>query len=183
MPDVVDLILQDHRQVEELFEKLKSDPEQRAGLVPVLTTLLTAHSRAEEAEVYPAAAKAGGEDDVEHSQEEHVEADRLLARLAECDPGSSEFDAALEDVVKAITHHVEEEESTVLPGMRERMGEDELNRLADAFLASRAEHLGEQPDDITKGQLEQQAENLDLEGTSGLSKQELTDKLRSNASE
>jgi hemerythrin superfamily protein len=183
MPDVVDLIMQDHRQVEELFEKLKSQPDQRAGLVPVLTTLLTAHSRAEESEVYPAAAEAGGADEVEHSQEEHVEADQLLARLAQTDPESPEFDSALDELVKAVSHHVEEEESTVLPGMRERMPAERLGELGDAFLASRKRHLGEQPEDITKAQLQQQAENMDLSGTSGMSKEELTEELRRSASE
>jgi len=59
--DVVDLIMQDHREVERLFDELKDSPEKRPNLLPVLTTLLTAHSRAEEAEVYPVAAAEAGE--------------------------------------------------------------------------------------------------------------------------
>ena len=51
--EVVDLIMQDHREVERLFDELKDNPDKRPNLLPVLTTLLTAHSRAEEAEVYP----------------------------------------------------------------------------------------------------------------------------------
>ena len=39
--DVVDLIMQDHREVERLFEELKENPEKRPNLLPVLTTLLT----------------------------------------------------------------------------------------------------------------------------------------------
>lgn len=55
MADVVDLITQDHREVEALFERLEKEPDQRPMLVPVVAALLVAHSRAEEAEVYPAA--------------------------------------------------------------------------------------------------------------------------------
>ncbi|MGH3353884.1 MAG: hemerythrin domain-containing protein, partial [Nocardioides sp.] len=70
--DVVDLIMQDHREVESLFEKLQQDPDVRAGLTPILVTLLAAHSRAEEAEVYPVARDEAGEaEEVAHSQEEH----------------------------------------------------------------------------------------------------------------
>jgi hemerythrin superfamily protein len=182
MPDdVVDLIMNDHREVERLFEQLKTEPEKRRGLIPVLTTLLTAHSRAEEAEVYPEAAKAGGADEVEHSQEEHVEADELLAKLANTDPNTSAFDTALDALVEAVTHHVEEEESTVLPGMRDRLSTEQLAQLGDAFLASRAQHLGEQPEDITKVQLQQQAANLGVSGASSMSKQQLTEELRSHA--
>ena len=48
-------------------------------MLPVVTALLVAHSRAEEAEVYPAARDEAGEaDEVEHSQAEHVEAEEIL---------------------------------------------------------------------------------------------------------
>jgi len=182
--DVVDLIMQDHREVERLFDELKTSPEKRPNLVPVLTTLLTAHSRAEEAEVYPVAAKEAGEaDDVAHSQEEHVQADQLLAKLAETDPMSGKFDQVLQELVDAVTHHVQEEESKVLPGMREQLSEGRLQELGEAFVASRKQHLGEQPADITREQLAQQASNAGVSGTSGLPKDELQDKLRSEAGE
>jgi hemerythrin superfamily protein len=182
MPDVVDLIMQDHREVERLFAELRDHPEKRPLLVPVLTAVLTAHSRAEEAEVYPAAAdEAGASDDVEHSQEEHVEADELLAQLADADPTSEAFDQILNKVIDAVTHHVEEEESSVLPAIKERLSDQRRAELGEAFLASRAEHLGDQPDDITKAELEQQAANLDLPGASGMSKEELQQALREKA--
>jgi hemerythrin superfamily protein len=178
MTDVVDLIMSDHREVERLFDVLKNDASSRRLNLPVLTTLLTSHSRAEEAEVYPAAAEAGGAEDVEHSQKEHLEAEQLLAKLAETDPEDPEFEDRLQELVDAIKHHVEEEETTVLPGMRERMNEDQLRDLADRFSAARADLLGEQPDDITKEQLVQQAQNLDLEGVSDNLKDELMAKLK-----
>jgi hemerythrin superfamily protein len=184
MPDVVDLIMQDHREVERIFEELKSSPEKRPGLVPVLVTLLTAHSRAEEAEVYPAARdEAGEEDDVEHSQEEHLLADQLLGRLAQTDPESPEFEPALSALVEAVTHHVEEEESKVLPGMRQNLSTERLEELASAFGQSRAQHLGETPDDISKEELVQQADNIDLDGARGKSKSELQSELAEHADE
>ena len=67
--DVVELIMQDHREVERLFDQMQSHPDQRPMLVPVVTTLLIAHSRAEEAEVYPAARDEAGEsEEVAHTQ-------------------------------------------------------------------------------------------------------------------
>lgn len=180
--DVVDLIMNDHREVERLFDELKDEPQKRPNLLPVLTTLLTAHSRAEEAEVYPAAAREADEtDEVAHSQEEHVEADELLAQLAATDPTSAEFDQVLQKVIDAVSHHVEEEETKVLPGMRERLSDERRLELGQAFAASRERHLGEQPSDITKGQLRQQAANADVSGTSGLSKEQLQQKLREEA--
>ena len=176
--DVVDLIMQDHREVERLFDELKENPEKRPNLLPVLTTLLTAHSRAEEAEVYPvAAAEAGEKEEVSHSQQEHIEADQLLAKLVKTDPASADFDKALQNLVDAVSHHVEEEETKVLPGMRANLSDQRRTELGEAFAASRKEHLGEQPGDMTKDQLAQQASNADLSGTSGLSKDQLKQKV------
>lgn len=182
--DVVDLIMQDHREVERLFDELKDNPEKRKGLVPVLTTLLSAHSRAEESAVYPAAAAEADEaDEVAHSQEEHVEADKLLAKLAATDPESSDFEKVLQNLVDAVSHHVEEEETKVLPGMRENLSQERRLELGEAFAASRKEHLGDQPDDITRDELLQQARNADVSGVSSLGKDELKKMLQQEASE
>lgn len=178
--DVVDLIMQDHREVERLFDELKDSPEKRPNLLPVLTTLLTAHSRAEEAEVYPvAAAEAGEKEEVSHSQQEHIEADQLLAELAATDPASPDFDKVLQNLIDAVSHHVEEEEAKVLPGMRSNLSDDRRADLGEAFAASRKQHLGEQPGDMTREQLAQQADNADISGTSGLTKEELKKKVES----
>src|SRR3954447_4558111 len=139
MTDVVDLIVQDHRELQRLFAELRSEPAKRPTLAPVMSTLLFAHSRAEESEVYPRARAAGGQDDVEHSQEEHLAADRLAERLTSLDPESDEFAQVLEELVEAVTHHLEEEEESVLPHMRERLTADELDDLGERFLAARAE--------------------------------------------
>ncbi|WP_328988896.1 hemerythrin domain-containing protein [Kribbella sp. NBC_01245] len=177
--DVVELIMQDHREVERLFDELKKHPEKRPNLVPVLTTLLTAHSRAEEAEVYPAAKDEAGEtEEVAHSQEEHVQADKLLEKLAAADPMAPDFDQVLDELVEAVTHHVEEEEKKVLPGIQARLSEERRLELGDAFLVSREKHLGQQPADTTKEQLLQQAGNADISGVSGLGKDELKEELR-----
>ena len=180
--DVVDLIMQDHREVERLFDELKDNPEKRPNLLPVLTTLLTAHSRAEEAEVYPVAAEEAGEkDEVSHSQQEHIEADQLVAKLAETDPTSEAFDKALQNLIDAVSHHVEEEETKVLPGMRSNLSDERRAQLGEAFAASRKQHLGEQPGDMTREQLVQQAKNADISGTAGLSKDQLKKKVESEA--
>ena len=181
--DVVDLIMQDHREVERLFDELKTHPEQRRLLIPTLTSLLTAHSRAEEAEVYPVARDEAGEaEEVAHSQEEHAQAEQLLARLAQTDPEASEFDEVLDDLVEAVTHHVEEEESTVLPGMRERLDDARRAELGRAFAASRAEHMGDQPGEATREELLLQARNAGLTGASSMSKEELARELKKMAS-
>lgn len=178
MSDVVDLIMEDHREVERLFDRMKAQPDQRPMLVPVLMDLLVAHSRAEEMEVYPVGRdEAGLADEVEHSQEEHAEAEELMERLAEVDHTTAEFDTLLEQVIESVSHHIEEEEAEVLPGLRQGLSEERLGELGEAFVRSRAEHMGQQPGEATRDELEQQARNAGVEGTSSMTKDELKDEL------
>ena len=136
--DVVDLIMQDHREVERLFGELTRHPDKRPRLTAMLAALLTAHCRAEEAEVYPV---ARGEEDAHGG----AEAERLLGRLAEEDPRSSAYDEVLASLEEVVTHHVREDESTMLPEIRERLDEQGRAELGVAFLRSRGEHLSTQP--------------------------------------
>jgi hemerythrin superfamily protein len=176
--DVVDLIMDDHREVERLFDQMKSQPDQRPMLVPVVTTLLVAHSRAEESGVYPVARdEAGQADDVAHSQQEHAEAEQLLERLQSLDHSSAEFDSTLEELIEAVTHHVQEEESSVLPGMRQNLTADRLAELGEAFVTVRATHMGDQPGEATKEELLQQARNAGIGGASSMSRDELKQAL------
>jgi len=180
--NVVDLIKADHREVESLFERMKSDPSQRPMLVPIVSALLVAHSRAEEAEVYPVARdEAGIAEDVAHSQEEHAEAEEVLERLKRLDHDSAEFATTLDELIEAITHHVEEEESTVLPGMARTLSAERLQELGEAFVTARAEHMGDRPGEATKEELLVQAENADISAASSMTKDELKSALREQA--
>jgi hemerythrin superfamily protein len=182
VPDVVDMIMADHREVERLFDLLETEPDQRVRNFPVLSALLIAHSRAEEAEVYPVAKdEVGASEEVAHSQEEHVAAEQILERLKAADPTSAEFDRVLAELVEAVSHHVEEEESSVLPAMRSGLDERRRQELADAFTQSRADHLGELPGEASKEELLQMAQNVELEGASSMSKSELDQKLKQQA--
>ena len=180
--DVVELIKADHREVERLFEQLRSQPATRALNFPVLCSLLIAHSHAEEADVYPVAKDEAGEtEEVAHSQGEHAEAESMLERMSEMDPDSAEFESALEELVEAVTHHVEEEESKVLPGMQQRLSEGRRAELAEAFISTRIEHLGDRPGDATRVDVVQQAANADLDGRSAKSKEQLKEDLLAKA--
>jgi hemerythrin superfamily protein len=181
MGNVVDLIMNDHRELERLFDQLQNQPDTRPTTLPVMMSLLTAHSRAEEAEVYPAATEAGVDKHVEHSQKEHLECDQLAADLAETAVDAPDFDEKLTKLIDAVKHHVEEEETTVLPGMRNLLPSERLNQLGEAFLASREQHLGSMPADITKDELEQQAENANVAGASTKTKDELAQELKAAA--
>src|SRR6187200_3012375 len=180
--DVVELIKMDHREVERLFDQMKKKPQTRSLNFPIVCALLIAHSRAEEAEVYPVAKDEAGEmEEVEHSQDEHAEAEHMLEEMTAMDFNSAEFGKALEKLIKAVKHHVEEEESRVLPGMQQRLSAARRAELAEAFISARTEHLGDRPGQATREDLEQAARNAGLSGISSSSKKELKDDLLEHA--
>lgn len=178
MADVVDLIMEDHREVERLFELIKTEPDQRLNTLPLLSSLLIAHSRAEEAEVYPVAQQEIGGDQVTHSQEEHILVEQLLERLEGANVESSQFDTLLRQLEDAVTEHVEEEESSVLPAIREQLDQQRRAELGEAFAEARTEHLGEMPGEATKEELVQQAKNLGISGAQAMEKDELRTELK-----
>ncbi|KOU25345.1 cation-binding protein [Streptomyces sp. WM6372] len=142
--DVVEVILKDHRTMEDLFRRMRSVEADRAKALAEFSALLIAHGEAEEAEVYGALKRFKGVDDeeVEHGEEEHTEGNEALLALLEVDDvGSDTWDARLEDLVKAVTHHLDEEERTILNGARESVPDDRRAELGAAFLRAREEQL------------------------------------------
>jgi len=180
--DVVELIKNDHREVERLFDMLQKQPATRGLNFPILCALLIAHSRAEESEVYPVAKDEAGEtEEVAHSQGEHAEAEHMLEQMTAMDPDSAEFATALDELIKAVNHHVEEEESKVLPGMQQRLSDARRAELGEAFVTARTEHLGDRPGQATREELQQAARTAGLTGTSSSSKEEIKTELLEHA--
>ena len=141
--DVVDLIVSDHRAIAELLEQVKAEPERRPQLLASLASMLAAHSRAEEDEVYPVAREGAGDSDhqVQHSYEEHEQVELLLEDAGALEPDSTHFEAKFAELEQALRHHVDEEESAILPRLRERLDSVTLEELGEAFSRRRYQEL------------------------------------------
>ncbi|MFE1196850.1 hemerythrin domain-containing protein [Streptomyces olivaceoviridis] len=142
--DVVELILQDHRRMEDLFRLMRSVEADRASALEEFADLLIAHALAEEAEVYPALKRYKNIDDeeVEHGEHEHDEGNEALLELLEVEEvGSEEWDEKLEALVEAVTHHADEEERTILNGARENVAAERRAELGAAFREERERQL------------------------------------------
>lgn len=138
--DVVDLILADHREFERLFRALRNREDDRAAHLRELADLLVAHALAEESEVYPKLGvhAPGEQEEIDHSVQEHAEGHEALAHLqAITDVDSAAFDEALEQLVEAVTHHIDEEERDVLNAARENVPEAVRLRIGEGFMRAR----------------------------------------------
>jgi hemerythrin-like domain-containing protein len=118
--NLISVITQDHREVEAVFQELESGagtPEHRRDLADHVIAELVRHSVAEEQYMYPAAREAldGGDELVDHELEEHAEAEKLMKELDGLHPADPRFDELLGTLTSEIRHHIEDEESDLLP--------------------------------------------------------------------
>ncbi|GHH38960.1 hemerythrin domain-containing protein [Streptomyces candidus] len=142
--DVVELILKDHRTMEDLLRNMRSSEADRAKALDEFADLLIAHALAEEAEVYPALKryKKIDEEEVEHGEEEHEEGNEALLALMEVEEvGSDEWDEKLEELSEKISHHTDEEERTILNDARANVSDERRAELGAAFTRERDKQL------------------------------------------
>jgi hemerythrin superfamily protein len=137
--DVVDLILEDHRRMEDLLRSLRDVTADRAPALQSFAALHVAHAEAEEQEVYPRLRpdRAVSAHDAGHGVHEHREANEALLKVMELGPDSAEFDDAVEELSGRVEHHLAEEELSILNPARTEVDDDERRRLGAAFARSR----------------------------------------------
>jgi len=136
--DAVTLITNDHRRMEQLFDRLRSGHGDRQQLLDECAARLTAHSHAEEQMVYPELATAGP---ALHGADEHHSAERMLHDLQRVSPEGPDFDDLLEDFAAAVEHHIEEEETELLPALRDAVTAERLIEIGAGFEAVRIQEL------------------------------------------
>lgn len=138
MNDPMTILKADHRQVRQLLTKLAETDEgaERNELTATLEKALTLHMNLEEGLVYPLVQREVGEEDAEEAEIEHGLARDGLAKVISMTelPG---FGAAVEMLKAGIEHHVHEEETELLPELKERLDRATWLALGDAILQAK----------------------------------------------
>lgn len=145
--DAIELLEQQHRQVEDLFDALLSadedDSERRQEIFDQLADALAGHTIIEEQLFYPVAQRIDDEL-IQESLAEHLEVKRMLAELLDLDPSDDAFEAKVQELKEAVEHHVSEEENGLFPEVRLHLDADRRNELGDEmesmFEGIRQEH-------------------------------------------
>jgi hemerythrin superfamily protein len=125
--DAIDLLTEDHRNVDELFEDYESikedgDDAAKEELVAQICNELTVHATIEEEIFYPAAREAVDDDDadmLDEAEVEHEHVKMLVDELRTMTPGESLYDAKVKVLSEYVKHHVEEEEGEIFPTLRD----------------------------------------------------------------
>ena len=142
--DAIALLKQDHREVAQLFTRFE-----RAGdgafrvkqrLVEEMITALSVHAGIEELVFYPALRReiTRLDDDVLEAIEEHHVVKLLLHELEGTAPADERFDAKVTVMMENVRHHVKEEEQTLFPKVRARLGRARLLDIGDELRAAKS---------------------------------------------
>jgi hemerythrin superfamily protein len=191
--DGITVILNDHRNVEDFFSKYEqsTDSAEKLRLVSKIIEELTVHAAIEEQVLYPLVSERleDGDELRSHAVEEHDEAREVLAALEQLPVTDGSFDDKVRELIDEVRHHVEEEEEDLLPKLRDRLSGKELTDLGERLRKAKAgapvspsqderaagngtaQGDGEAPG--TKEELYKRAQELDIDGRSQMSKDQL----------
>lgn len=177
--DAIELLTTDHDVVRALFERFRSAQENEAtdrmaDLAAQIFEALEVHTTVEEEIFYPAI--RGEKDDldetVDESVEEHHVVDVLMNEMRDLRAGADEWVAKMTVLMENVEHHAEEEEQEMFPDVREELGEERLQQLGDELEARQQTARAELS---SKQELYEKAQELDIEGRSSMTKDELAE--------
>lgn len=129
-----DLLKQDHRRVDRLFQKVKDTPKgEHPALFKQIKAELDVHAHIEEVAFYPVLEAKGDKDLKDITREgieEHRQAKMFLKEIDGMSVGNKQFEAKLKVLMEDIEHHVKEEEDEMFP-----MVEDQFSTAAQEKMA------------------------------------------------
>jgi hemerythrin superfamily protein len=149
-PLAIELLMADHRKVEDLFEQYEQekegDDDTKRGIAERICGELTVHAQVEEEIFYPWLRENLDEEEmdmVEEAQVEHNGAKDLIAQIQGATEIDAKYDAKVKVLSEYIKHHVKEEEKEIFPEVSsEKEALDELGEEMAARKAELMEELG-----------------------------------------
>ena len=141
--DAFNLLKEDHRKVEELFEQLESAQGQaKMRVFEQIKTELELHTHIEEKIFYPALEKPKQTHDLTlEAYEEHDVVKKLLQELSRARTANEEWEAKAKVLQENVEHHVEEEEGELFPKASSALGADEIEALGEQMEAEKERRL------------------------------------------
>jgi hemerythrin superfamily protein len=133
--DIAEIIANDHRTVENLFDEVRRGDGDARKVADAIIEEMTAHAAAEEQIFYPALRDMvpGGSQMATRAQKEHRLMKDMLGRLRRSQPGETEFESALRALASEVLSHAPVEENDWLPALRSVIGEDKMRELGRIF--------------------------------------------------
>jgi hypothetical protein len=120
--NIIEMLKADHKKVKALFEEFEDaqDAKTQQQLVNTALMELEIHAALEEKLIYPAFREEFDDEDLmDEALEEHHLVHRTIAELKKMKPRDERFKAKFTVLGESVKHHIEEEESEMLPKAEE----------------------------------------------------------------
>ena len=118
-PSVLELLEQDHREVEEWFDEydeLKEDDNRKGQLAEKICLALKVHAQIEEEIFYPQAREATKDNDlIDEALVEHATVKKLIGEIEAMEVNEELYDAKMRILGEMVKHHINEEEEELFP--------------------------------------------------------------------
>jgi hypothetical protein len=143
--DWLSMVLEHHRLIEAAFAAVKaaSTAGERVSAQKELAVLLTGHSIAEEAVLYPALVAAAEKAHATKAYTEQSAAKTQMGLLETIPPMSQDYLDKLEHIRGAVAHHVYEEEGTWFLELKEKVASAEQTRLSQRYEEEFSRYVGD----------------------------------------
>ncbi|KLK88144.1 hemerythrin [Methanoculleus sediminis] len=132
MPQILELIREDHDLIRALFDELESNPETRDVRCITLRRELPGHMYAEEVTLY-AHLRDRVPEEIRRSLDEHTEVRETLVRFERIPQRDDAWMPALADLRERVEAHFASEESEVFARAEEHLGRNDLFALSETF--------------------------------------------------
>lgn len=131
--DAVELLTNDHREVEKLFSRYETttDSEERTRIAHEVVHDLAVHGEIEELRFYPRLREVLDDGDrlADEAVDEHVEMKETLNEIDSMTAEDPQLDEKMRELMAEVRHHVQEEERDLFPGIRNALSDEELRDL------------------------------------------------------
>lgn len=144
--DVLEILIAQHREVDELLELLLNGEGDRKALFTELANQLAAHATVEEKVFYPAIMAKETKDMLNESLEEHLAIRRLLSDLITMKLDDEGYKAKLHVLKEQVAHHThKEEEDELFPRVKDMFSADERAAIGNELLVMFTELMQTNP--------------------------------------
>lgn len=139
--DVISVLTRDHRQVQELLDRLRSarDHSERRRLADEVTIMLVHHAVVEKWYLFPVLGKALPDaDTITHkAAADHAAIEKTLKHLYETDPAGPEFDAVFHELLLHVHSHISNDEEILFIRLADSFTQDALIELGNRIQSAK----------------------------------------------
>jgi hemerythrin superfamily protein len=140
--DVLDLLTDDHREVQERFAAYEAgavDRDERRDLVDHMIIEWVQHSVAEERYLYPSVRRRLPEGDriADSELDKQAAAERTMNELDGLDPDDDRFDRLVRQLAEEIGEHIRSEEREVFPALQLQLAPEERAALGENLITAK----------------------------------------------